>query len=281
MSTTPPPVAAPKPGTLSMPPPPQAKAAATCPVIAVPTPKAQPPKCVLYTPPGVLKTSTAAYAEDPLIICTSDDQGYHTLLGSGLVPAVPETTVGEWGELMALLDFLATDERVYSNLFLDGLSGIEKQGHQHVCTTEFKGIWGEKGFGSFKRGYEASTPYFTDLCARLDRIHQRGTGIWILAHARVKKFPNPQGDDFDQYEVDCHQKTWAPFWKWSNAVLFGCVSRTVDDDGKAKGGKQRIIYTSPGPAHIAKNQFGMPEIIDMPMNPAANFTTINNAMRNR
>lgn len=281
MSSPPPPGSgAPKPGSLSMPPPPSGPVAVAAPVIAIPTPKAQPPKAVFYTPPGFGKTCTAAYAQNPLIICMSDDQGYHTLLGQGLVPAIPESTVDEWQQLLALVDLLVNCNDHYDNIFFDGLSGIERMCHQFVCDTEFKGVWGERGFGSFKRGYEASTPHLTDLCARLDRLHRRGMGVWILAHARVKKFPNPQGEDFDQYEVDCHPKTWAPFWKWSNAVLFGVVSRTADEDGKAKGGKQRVVYTSPGAAHIAKNQFGMADIIDLPMNPAANFATINKAMRN-
>lgn len=236
----------------------------------------QPPKGVLYAGPGWGKTSFAAYAENVGLICTRDELGYRTLLANGLVPAVSQLVVNSWPELLGVLDGLAKD-CPFKNIAIDALGGMEVLCREHLIRTEFDGK--DKNFSAYGHGNERMVNQMIGLCARLDRIHEKGVGIWLLAHSRVKSTPNPEGEDYQQFEVDVTSKVFAPIWRWSNVVLLGHVSRTVNDDGKAIGAEHRLCYTSPGAAYIAKNQYGLPPVISLSLNPAANYETIINYMR--
>jgi hypothetical protein len=160
-----------------------------------------------------------------------------------------------------------------------------------VCQRDFGGDWGEKGFLSFHKGYHLAVNDWLTLLQRLDHLRAKsGTNIVLLSHSAVKPFKNPQGPDFDRYVASCHDTTWSATSKWADAVLFGNFITVIDDQtqqqrkaqkGKGIGGTDRVVYTARRDAWDAKNRLGMPEVIDLPNDPAQTWPTVWAALTSR
>jgi hypothetical protein len=224
------------------------------------------------------KTSLVAYANNPAIIMVGGETGYDTLLSAGRVPSVDAVKVTTWQDLLAVVDDVAGAG--YGVLGIDAMGGAERLCHELVCARDFKNDWGERGFGSFQKGYDVSVTEWLNLLAKLDKVRESGTNIVMLSHSKVQTFKNPMGADYDKYVADCHAKTWSVTHKWADAVLF-CTfvsivdkAKPTDRKGKGIGNNERTIYTEHRDAFDAKNRFGMPESIDMPADPSQMWDAI-------
>ena len=226
------------------------------------------PRILLYAVEGWGKTTLAAHAPDPLILMAPGEDGYLTLLGQGRVPEVGRVELEGWQGTLALLDFLIRQPGECQTVVLDGLAGFETMCHRKVCESEYNGEWGERGFTAYNRGYEASVREWVILLERLDRLHQLGKTILLLAHSEIRPFANPTGPDFDMYTVNLHKKTWAATKPWPDAIMFGSTVTVISKEKslkpKAVGGTDRVLHTSLNDGHVAKNRHGLPSEIRMP-----------------
>ena len=231
------------------------------------------------------KTSLGAFAPDPAILMAGDETGYLTLLSQGLVPNVLRGGFDTWQGFLEQLDEIANDaDSSIKTVVVDALGGFERMCHQHVCTRDFKGIWGEKGFNSYQRGYEQSVNDWMGLLAKLDRIrNSKKAGIILLSHCQVRSFKNPLGPDFDRYVADIHVKTWSVTHRWADAVLFGNFPPVIaEEKGRARGigsDQKRVAYTQHTDAYDAKNRFGMEEEIEMPTDPSGMWDVVEAAIK--
>ncbi len=264
-------------------PPPAAAAGGSAKAVNVPKlakaePKFQPPRLVVTGVEGWGKTTLASYAPNPAMLMARGEDGYVTLLGVNSVPNIDATTFDGWPGLLAFLDNMASQESIpYKTLVFDALGGFERLCHEHVCTRDFKGDWGEKGFVGFQKGFEVALSDWIGFLSRLDRIRAHGVMILLLSHSRVKPFKNPMGPDFDQYVSDVHPKTWDITKKWVDAVFFAKFITVPDKvDGKIKGigGTSRIMYTRGCDAFNAKNRYGMPTEIEFTDDPTLMWSTL-------
>ena len=148
-----------------------------------------------------------ANSPDPMILMSRGETGYDTLLSAGLVPQVPAEEVTTWQDLLGWVSDLTQDPQGRKTLVLDTLGGFERLCHEHVCSRDFGGDWGERGFSSYQRGYDVSVTDWLDLLNRLDRLREQGITILWLAHAQIRTFKNPLGLDYDRYVYHSHHKT--------------------------------------------------------------------------
>lgn len=245
---------------------------------------------VAFTPPAIVfnavegfgKTSYIAYAPNAAILMARGERGYTTLLGAGRVPKIPHVSIDSWADALAVVDGLADDPQGIKFLGFDALGGFERLCHEYVCNRDFGGDWGEKGFGSFQKGYEVSVTEWLKLLVKLDALRDRhGIAPVMLSHSKVATFKNPDGADFDRYVSDVHQKTWAATAKWADLILFGkffTVVQQKDNNvlkkGKGIGGTDRVVYTERRDAWDAKNRYGLPPEIDMPNDPSQMWQTV-------
>lgn len=259
-----------------MPPPPAAAKAAprAAPAgFAMPTKTTRGLAVVINAVEGWGKTTLAGNAPDSIIIMAPRETGYQTLFNRGLVPAIPAAAVQTWEQLLATVDNVPPDARYLS---LDAMGGFERLCHQFVCDRDYKGVWGAKGFDSYKEGYDVSVGEWLTLLSKLELLQDRGTNIIILSHAKVAPFQNPVGADFSRYVADVHAKTWGVTHKWADAVLFGTFFSVVETragkeaevlkKGKGVGGTSRVLYTQRRDAWDAKNRLDLAECIDIPDN---------------
>ena len=216
--------------------------------------------------PGIGKTSLAASMPGVIVMHTADEDGITTLKTYGQVPTtVPQLPpVRSWGDALDMVDWLTTSEHPHKVLALDAMAGFERLCHEEVCRRDYRGEWGDKGFGSYQKGFDTAVTDWRQFLGNLDKLRDaKGMSIIWLAHTKVKNFRNPEGPDFDRYIPDVHEKTWAATHKWADMVLFLNFVIVVNKDGKGEGGNQRTMFTQYHPAYEAKNRLGLPAEIDM------------------
>ncbi len=239
-------------------------------------------RIVLNAVEGWGKTSLGANAPDPVILMAKGETGYATLRHAGRVPDCDAVELETWADAIGTIDSLKAGQ--HKTIVLDALGGFERLCHEHVCNTQFNGDFGEKGFGSFQKGYELSLVEWLRLLHALDQVRQvRPVNVVILSHSKIRSFKNPMGPDFDRYIADCHEKTWGVTHKWSDAVLFGTFVTVTQEDRKTKkikgiGGTERVAFTERTDAYDAKNRFGMPQQLDIPDDPAGAWPIVYGAI---
>ncbi len=227
-------------------------------------------RMVFYGPPGIGKTSVGANFKKPVFITDDNEDGIETLKSSGLIP--PEVAVfkaaSTWEDVTGQLTALHSGEHDYETLVVDSITGIGRINDSDVCKKQFGGDWGEKGFGNYGAGHTAAATQWVEFLCRLDKIRKKQEmTIVLLGHSRIKPFKNPFGSDYDTYDMALGNKTWEATLRWADMVLF-CnyyteTSQKSGEKAKAKGGKERMMYTENGAGYTAKNRHNLPEEIEM------------------
>lgn len=226
----------------------------------------RPLAAIWYGVPGIGKTSMAAHIPDVIFMADPSEDGITTLKKYGRVPkSIPQLpSPKNFPEVLDMLDWLATAEHSHKCLAMDAMGGFERLCHEEVCRRDFRGEWGDKGFGSYQKGYQVSLTDWRLMLNALDRLRdQKAMSVIVLAHSNVKNFRNPEGPDFDRYIPDVNPATWQLTHKWADMVLFMNFVTVVDKDGKGQGGQERLMSTEYHPAYDAKNRMGLPSTIEM------------------
>lgn len=228
-----------------------------------------PNRYLLHGLEGWGKTSFGALFPKPIFLQTRGETGLETLISNGRLPEVPHfPEILTWNELLSAIRTLTDQQHDYKTLVIDTANGAERLCHEYVCTTQFKGEWGEKGFASYGKGFDVSIAEWLMMLSALDKLRGvRSMCILLLTHTRVKNFKNPEGLDYGRYSPDMHEKTWGATHKWADVVLFGNFQTVVDSKGKAAGGDRRILCATRTAAYDAKNRVGLSDEIDMGSSP--------------
>jgi hypothetical protein len=236
---------------------------------------ALPNRYAMHSGVGFGKTSIAAFSRAPIFVMTRGETGLTTLIDAGQLPPTPHLPEAEtWADLLAAVRLLRTEKHDYKTLVLDTANGAERLMHEWVCERDFDGEWGERGFGSYMRGYEVALADWRMFLNSLDELRkEKGMTIFFLLHTRIKTFKNPSGADYDRYAPEMHEKTWGLTKGWLDCILFGNFEVTVKQGtkvadaskkGKAAELSHRILYTnSDNPTFDAKNRMGLPDEIEM------------------
>jgi hypothetical protein len=218
--------------------------------------------------PGIGKSSMAAYIPNVLGMHDKAEDGWNTLINSGIIPQIPLLSTETWEDTLSALDWVATGEHNHKALAIDALGGYERQCHIYVCDRDFKGDWSDGGFQGYMRGYDVALADWRQFLQALDKVRDRGMSVFLLAHAKIAPFHNPEGPDYDRWSVDIHHKTWGLTHKWADIVLFANYETAFKkgDEAKTKAkarGQTRMIYTEHCAAYDAKNRHNLPP--DIPM----------------
>jgi hypothetical protein len=230
-------------------------------IVSGPTQK--PPRILLYGVDGVGKTTLAACAPAPIFIGTEDGTARLT------VPRFPEPTT--WLEALAAVDELAADaSHGYRTLVIDTLDWLEPLCWAHCCigkrTKEGTPVeslmdiqWGN--------GPNVAQLEWRILVSKLEHLRDaRGMAIILIAHSWIKTFKNPQGDDFDRYEIKLHPKASGLWREWCDIVLFATheqYTHQVKGRTKAISTGARIMHTERAAAFDAKNRHGLPPVLPL------------------
>jgi hypothetical protein len=225
---------------------------------------AQPLRLVLYGPPGIGKSTFAGNAPSPIFI--GAEKGTAQLD----VERFPQPAA--WPEVIEALTALGTQDHGYKTVVIDTVDWMEPMIHASVIAEESKGKSEAKqitdidsmGYG---RGYNLAMTQWRKLLTYLERLSDvRGMNVILLAHSQIKSFKNPEGEDFDRYEMKLHHKASGLLQEWADEVLF-CNYETyaVETKGRVRGVSSgtRIIHTVRTAAFDAKNRHDLPETLPL------------------
>lgn len=284
------PAPTPKPITNGKSPPPPAKAASRLGAIKRGQLR-RPLRHLFYGQEGVGKSSLAADAPNPLFL---DIEGGSDVLDvarypfrdedGGHVPRSYDEVTG------AIDDLIANPGHGYETIVIDTIDALEALVHKHVSKRDGKKSIEDFGYG---KGYQVALDEFRVFFASLDRLRATGASILLLGHSIVKTFKNPEGEDFDRYQLRVHDKIAGFTKEWCEVVGFvrfeGASAKLKDDAAqtpRARGWEtgQRIVHLSRTAAWDAKSRLALPTEFSLdavhPWRPFAEAKEIANASPN-
>lgn len=223
---------------------------------------AKPIRALLYGVEGVGKSTFGANAPSPIVLGTES--------GTAELDVARFADPDSWADVMAAVDELRTEAHDYKTLVIDTLDWLEPLCWARVCERpDEKGKRREsiEDFG-YGKGYTAALDEWRLLLARLEQLRAaRGMNVIMLAHSWIKPFKNPEGDDFDRYELKLHAKAGGLLKEWCDAVLFAHYETLTDKDrnkrvrGISTGA--RLIHTTRTAAWDAKNRYDLPDTMPL------------------
>lgn len=220
---------------------------------------AQPPRVLIYGAEGCGKSTFAANAPNPIFICAEDGVAQ---LGPARFPE-PRS----WDDVLDAIEALTTEPHNHKTLVIDSLDWLEPMCWDHICKRDKKESIEDYGFS---KGQKTVAPAeWRILISRIERMCKaREMGVILIAHQHVKLFKNPEGEDFERYELAMDAKAAGMFKQWSEAVLFAQFETFASKDAKTKRVRgistgARVLHTQRTAAFDAKNRFDLPPTLPL------------------
>jgi hypothetical protein len=212
-------------------------------VIHRPSPSA--PKGIVYGPAGVGKTTFGASAEDSIIIDCEN--------GAGAVQCNRTPYLSTWSEINQWLSAIEQDDHAYRVIAIDSLDWLLRRIEEHVSGSIGKiESTLNRSHGGYGNGKQVMKNHvYQLLLPLLDRIINRGIAVLLLAHAKRTEITDVDGVTTEKTTAEVPDGYLNVFVEWSDFV---CLARYDDEGG-------RVMVTGETPRALAKNRYGMPQII--------------------
>jgi hypothetical protein len=216
----------------------------------------KPLRVLLYGTEGIGKSTWGASAPSPIFLPVEDGTAH---LDVARFPQ-PES----WEEVIAAIDSLGEDKHDFKTLVIDTLDAAEAMLWSFMCKRDNQPDVEAYGYG---KGYVAALSEWRIFLARLEQLQRKtGMGLVMVAHSWIKTFKNPEGLDFDRYEMKLNPKASGLLREWSDDVLFAQYETlTLTDKAKRTRGVDgaRVVHTERTAAWDAKNRHSLPETLPL------------------
>jgi|WetSurSiteA1Bulk_404760.scaffolds.fasta_scaffold17502_3 hypothetical protein len=214
---------------------------------------------LVYGVEGVGKSTFSADAPNPIFI-----DGEH---GTSELDVSRFPKPSTWQDVLDNIKSLSTEQHEFKTLVIDTLDWLEPLIWDYVCIRDHQPNIEEymKGWG---KGYVAALSEWRSFLDKLEYLRiKKEMNIVLLAHTQIKSFKNPEGDDFDRYELKLNGKAAALVKEWANAVFFVNFEVIAAQDLKKRvrgiSTGCRYAYTSKSAAYDAKNRYSLPPMIPL------------------
>ena len=227
----------------------------------------RPPRIILLGVEKIGKTTFACGSQfengemtnvglnSPVVIPVKGEEGADSLN----VPLFP--VCNSPSNLMESLGALYQEDHDFKTVVLDSASALNPLIMDAVCQ-EFK-VDNIRKVPGFRTGEASILAHWRDLLSGLDALREeKNMASIIIGHIKVKKFKNPEGDDWDCFDFDLEHPEIAELLKrWADLILFANTKVIVKKEGedtkfskaKKRGidatGGARFLYTQKRPAH--------------------------------
>lgn len=215
-----------------------------------------PVRVLIYGPGGVGKTTFGAAAKNAVILSAEDGAEY---LSVGRFPPAEV-----WQDVLDAMTELRDGDHKYQTLVLDSVDWMEQLISSHICAKHKKESLESFGYGA---GYGLVFDEMRAFIAQLERLRRdKAMGIVAIAHSAVKPFNNPEGENFDRYELKLQASKNASvsgLWKeWPDFMLFAnfetVASKEKNKPAKGESTGERFLYTQRTAAYDAKSRLTLP-----------------------
>lgn len=213
----------------------------------------RPRRCTMYGVHGVGKSTWAAGAPSPIVVAVED--------GADDVDVPKFPVARSLDQVRANLQALRVEAHDYKTVVLDTLDWLERLIWDEVCVAA--GVRSIEDIG-YQKGYVFALNQWREILALFDALRdERGMTIVLLAHAAAVKFKTPEDEAFERYAPRLHKAAAAVVQEWCDEVFFATYSALSDPKRVKTETPERIMRTSEGPAHVAKNRLKMPPEIEL------------------
>lgn len=218
----------------------------------------QPIRIVLYGVEGIGKSTFGANAPKPVFLGAEE--------GTAQLDVTRFPTPESFADVREAFRVLLIDKHSFQTLVIDTLDWLEPLIWAHICKRD--GVKNIEDYG-YGKGYQAALDEWRIVLADLERLRKATSmHVVLIAHSWIRPFKNPQGDDFDRYEMKLHAKAGGLVKEWADTVLFANYETFARKDEKTKRVRgvdtgARLIFTERRAAYDAKNRFGLPESLPL------------------
>lgn len=242
------------------------------------------PRIVIYGQRGVGKTTLATAGGDPVLL-VDVDQGsdYIDVARYPFHPGEPnESAPRSFQDVLDGLADVRDNASPFRRLVVDSVDRLEPLIWQHIVAQDSgvdtpsnpkaKRLNSIEDYG-YGKGFQLAVDRgWIPFLRLLDEIRtSRGMTIVLVAHAGVKPYRNPIGDDYDRIGIRVHDKTAAPLiQEWTDVLAY----YAFDDVGAKRPGAQRaqgistgrrLLYLEHSGAWDAKSRIPLPPEVEVAM----------------
>jgi hypothetical protein len=223
-----------------------------------------PPRILVHGAEGTGKTTFAAKFPAPVFIQTED----------GCPSKLTINTFGvldSYKSVLGCLSFLGTQQHSHRTLVVDSLDLLEPLIWREACTANGWTTIETVGYG---KGYVVADNYWLDFLAGLDFVRREcGMTIVLLAHSAIERIDDPRAASYTAYGLRLHKRARGLVQDWADLIAFLApdLNITSEDLGfskkrtRADGGSTRWLHCEGRPSFTAKNRYGMPPKIVVPL----------------
>jgi hypothetical protein len=222
------------------------------------------PIVLIHGHEGIGKTSLAVRSPVPLAF----------LLERGLprgvsIDAIED--VASFDAIMAALRDIYEDPGGYKSLVFDTLDALEAVLLEYVCA---KNNWPNIEKPAYGKGWVAADDEWRRFIRAITALRDKhNMTIMLVCHTAIERIDDPRAPSNTSYQPRLHRRARALVMDAADAIFFLAEDlRVVTEDGgfrertRAASNSGRFLFTERRPAFAAKNRFGMPEKMSIPIN---------------
>jgi len=217
------------------------------------------PRIILLGVEKIGKSTFAANSGYPLLLPVRGEEGADDPDIQRVAKVSP--VCNALAEVHGWLDSLLLQQHKHSSVVIDSASTLEPVIHSEICVAKGETTIND-GKLAYGVGHDLAGNEWRAILAKLDSLRNtRGMSSIIIGHVKVKRFDDPGGSSYDQYQFDIHDKTANLLYRWADSILF-CNTKVVvkeeklgfhKDNVKKRGVEltagARFLYTQKRPAH--------------------------------
>lgn len=213
-------------------------------------------KVLVYGPEGIGKSTFVSQFPDPIFIDTEGSTKHMN------VARTPKPS--SFQMLLEQVTYFRDNPNELKTLVIDTADWAEKLCSENLCAKNKKKSIEDFGYG---KGYVYLMEEFGGLLNLLDELIERNINVVMTAHAKMRKFEQPdEMGAYDRWELKLSKQVAPLLKEWADMVLFANYKTyvvNVDGQGAEKGknkaqGGTRVMYTTHHPCWDAKNRHNLP-----------------------
>jgi len=227
-----------------------------------------PPRALLYGTEGVGKSTLCSKTPKPIFISTED--------GLGEIDCERFPQAQSYEDVIDALDTVVRGSHSYQTLVIDSVDWLESLVWAHVCRRN-NATNIEKVGGGYAKGYGFALEEWREILGYLNRCRDRGMAIFLIAHAKIERFEDPENPAYDRYSPRLHKHATALLTEWVDMVLFATVKLSIQKEGDGfekraiaapvgPSGGERVMRCIGSPACVAKNRYDLPAELPLSWN---------------